>query len=114
MNVPASENEVVDIGQRYEVLDHGNTLVGALPEADGAHLGQRPKGFGPLRPDGFDTGDKRRGNSAHPRNEHTKLTRGGGDLRAFLDHCDWFSSLRNVGRAGTTEQNSRESCNERL
>ncbi len=108
MNVPASEDEIVDIRQGYEVLDHRNTFVGALSETDRAHLGQRSEGFRALGPDGFDTSDKRRGNSAHPRNEHTELTLGRGDLRAFLDHCDWFSSLRNVSRAGTTEQNSRE------
>ena len=37
-DVPAGEDEVVELGDGNEVLDEGSAVVGALAEADGAHL----------------------------------------------------------------------------
>ena len=39
--VPGAEHDVVEAGERHEVLDHRRALVGALAEADRVHLGER-------------------------------------------------------------------------
>ena len=39
-DVPAGEDQVVQLGQRHKVLDLGRAAIGALAEANGAHLRQ--------------------------------------------------------------------------
>ncbi len=49
-DVPAGEDQVAQVGQRHKVLDLGRAALGALAQADGAHLRQRPDGLAmPLR-----------------------------------------------------------------
>ena len=40
-DVPAGEDEVVQAGERKELFDLGRAAVGALAQADGAHLRER-------------------------------------------------------------------------
>ncbi len=46
-NVPAAEDQVVQAGQRNEILDLGAAAIGALPQADGGQLGERSDRLGP-------------------------------------------------------------------
>ena len=42
-DVPAGEDDVVEVGEGGEVLDERGAVVGALAEADGAHLGRESR-----------------------------------------------------------------------
>ena len=42
--IPRAEHDVVERGERHEVLDQRAAVVGALAEADGAHLGEAADG----------------------------------------------------------------------
>ena len=57
-DVPAGEDEVVELGDGGEVFDEGRVVVGALAEADGAHLGDGADGLGEAAADGFYAGDE--------------------------------------------------------
>ena len=43
-NVPAAEDQIVQAGQRNEILDVRGAAVGALAEADGGQLRERSDG----------------------------------------------------------------------
>ncbi len=92
-DIPAGEDEVVELGDGSEVLDEGGAIVGALAEADGAHLGGGADGFGERAADGFDAGDEGGGDGSHAGDHDAELALCGGDvgrLRAggFLGgHC---------------------------
>ena len=58
MSQPA-EDDVVEAGQRHEILDQRRPVLGAFPEANRAHLGERPDGFGQAFPNGHDAGNCR-------------------------------------------------------
>ena len=62
-----------EVGERNEVLDEGRVVVGALAEADGAHLGERADGLGEASPDGFDAGDECGGDGAQADHHHAQL-----------------------------------------
>ncbi len=64
-DVPAGEDDVVEVGEGDEVFDEGGAVVGALAEADGAHLGDGADGLGEAAADGFDAGDEGGGDGAH-------------------------------------------------
>ena len=44
--VPGAEDQLVETRQRHEVADERGAVIGALAEADRAHLRQRPDRFG--------------------------------------------------------------------
>ena len=44
-DVPAAEHEIVEIGERNEVLDPGRAAFGAFAETDRAHLRERTNGL---------------------------------------------------------------------
>ena len=66
-DVPAGEDEVVERSDGREVLDERGAVVGALAEADGAHLGHGADGLGEASANSFDAGDERGCDSAHSR-----------------------------------------------
>ena len=78
-DIPAAEDQAVDVGQRHEVFDERRAFFGALAKADGAHLGQRANGLADAGFDGFDAGDNRGGHRAHAGNEDAEFARGRGD-----------------------------------
>ena len=75
-NVPAGEDQIVEPGQREELLDLGRAGVGALAQADGSHLGERADGLGNSFAHGFDAGHKRGGYRAHARDHDPELAFG--------------------------------------
>ena len=67
-DVPAGEDDVVEVGDGGEVFDEGAAVVGALAEANGAHLGERADGLGEAAADGFYAGDEGGGDGSHAGN----------------------------------------------
>jgi len=62
-----------------EILDQRRAVVGALAEADGAHLGERTDRGGEAAAGEFDAGDEGARHGSEPHGEHTELAGGGGD-----------------------------------
>ena len=56
--IPCAEHDVVEVGDRYEVLDERPALVGALAEADRVHQRQRADRVGHAALDELDAGDR--------------------------------------------------------
>jgi hypothetical protein len=56
-------------------------VVGALAQADGAHLSQRADRLGQSAADGLDSGDHRGGHGAQADHHHSQFARGGRNLR---------------------------------
>ena len=67
--VPRPEHDVVEPGDRREVLDHRVAVVGALAEADRVHQGQRADRLGEAALHQLDAGDQRGGDRAEPDGE---------------------------------------------
>ena len=88
-DVPAGEDQVIEPGERNEVLDLGRAAVGALAEADGAHLRQRSDGAGDSFAHGFHAGDEGGRDGAHTGNHDPQLSLGWRDLAfaAFVLLC---------------------------
>ena len=84
--VPAAEHQILQAGERDQVLDHRPALLAALAEADVRHLGQRSDGLAQSRLDGLDAGDECRGHGAHARQEDRELAVRRGHLRLELIH----------------------------
>ena len=89
-DVPAGEDQVVEPGERNEFLHLGRAAVGALAEADGAHLRERSDGLGEAFADRFDAGDEGRGHRAHARDHDAELAFGGLDGAVFRLRCGSF------------------------
>ncbi len=73
IDVPGSENQIVEAGEGDEILDARAAAFGALPEADGGHLGDRADGFGELAFDGLHAGDESGGDGAHAGDQYPEL-----------------------------------------
>ena len=70
-----------EVGQRHKVLDQRRIVVGALAQADGAHLRERADGLGQSAADGFNAGDHGGGHGAQADDHYAQLARGGRNLR---------------------------------
>ena len=81
--VPAAEHDVLELGQRDELVDERRARVGPLAEADGAHLRQRADGLRDPLPDGLDPGHERRGDGAHSGKQDAELARRRADVDRF-------------------------------
>ncbi len=81
--VPATEDQVVELGEGNKVLDEGRAPFGALAEANGAHLRQRANGLAESGFNGFHAGDNGGGHGAHTRHENAELAAG-------WFHLVWF------------------------
>ena len=77
--IPGAEHDVVELGERNEILDQRRTILGALAEADRRHLRERADRLGVAAANALDAGHERRGDSAEPRRENAKLAGGGAD-----------------------------------
>ena len=72
-NVPAAELQIFDLGERNEVLDFRRVVVGALAEADRIQLRDGADRLRHAQFDGFNAGDKCRGDGAHARDQNAKF-----------------------------------------
>jgi hypothetical protein len=77
--VPRAEHDVVERGQRHEVLDHRVAALVALAQADVGHLGHGPDGRRALRAGGEDTGHEGGGDGAESGSEDPEAAGSGGD-----------------------------------
>ena len=64
--VPRAEHDVVELGDRREVLDHRAAVVGALAEADRVHQRERADRLGEAALHQLDAGDQGGGDRAEP------------------------------------------------
>jgi len=64
-DVPASEDDVVQVGDGSPVLDERRVVVGALAETDGSHLAHRADGLCEAAANSLDAGNQRRCNGSH-------------------------------------------------
>ncbi len=78
--VPGAEDELVEPGQRHELVDQRRLALGTFAEANGAHLRQRADRLRGAAPGVLDAGDEGRGNGAEPGEQHSELAFGGGDV----------------------------------
>ncbi len=83
-DVPAGEDEVVEVGEGNEVLDERGASVGALAETDGAHLRGRADGFGEATADSFYAGDEGCSYGSHAGDHDAKFSCCGLDAGRFL------------------------------
>ena len=79
-DVPPAEDEVVEGGERHEVLDHRRARLGALAQADRPHLGERADGLGKPLADRHDAGDERGADGAQADQQDAEFPLSRGDL----------------------------------
>ena len=75
-NIPAGEDQIVEPGERNELLDFGRPAVGALSQTDGSHLGERADGVRDSLAHRFDARNKRRRDRAHAGDHYAQLALG--------------------------------------
>ena len=79
-NVPAAEHDVVELRERHELVDLRGAVLGALAEADRAHLRERSNGFREALADGDHAGDGGGADGAEADEENAQLALGRGDF----------------------------------
>jgi CheY-like chemotaxis protein len=82
--VPGAELQAGERGQRDEIGDARRAVVGALAEADGAHLRERPDGLGDPPADHLDPGDEGGGDGAEAGEQDAELALDGREGRGGL------------------------------
>ena len=96
--IPRAEHDVVEVGDRHEVLDQRAALFGALAEADRVHQRERADRVGHAALDELDAGDERRGDGAETDGQDTEAPVG------WLDGWSWGSGHRPEARADAAPQ----------
>ncbi len=88
-DVPRPELDVVDASEGNELVDLRRSAVGALAEADSAHLGERADRLGEPATHGFDAGDDGGADGSEADEKDAKLALGVRDLNsALVRHVD--------------------------
>ena len=95
-NIPAAYFQIVDSGQRHEILDCGATAFRALSQANSTKLGQRPDRLCQSPFDCFQPGDERGRHRAHTGDQNPQLALGGRDLDVVLIGQNAVSFGRNA------------------
>ena len=72
-DVPAAEDDVVEVGERNELVDFWRAGLGALAEANGAHLGERTDRQRESLADREHAGNRRCRDGAKADEQHAKL-----------------------------------------
>src|SRR5262249_52918341 len=86
-DVPPSEHDVVQVGQRYEVLDFRSASFGPFAEPNRPHLRQRTDRRRQPFPDGQDAGNRRRADRAQTDEQHAEFA-------ARRSNVEWWSHNR--------------------
>ncbi len=87
----------VERGERHEVLDLRRAIVGALAEANRAHLRQAAERLPETGLHGFDAGDERGGDGSHAREEGRRAFR-------TQEEYSWPSRTSSVGDRGLPQE----------
>ena len=98
--IPAGEDDVVELGEGDEILDERRPVLGAFAQPDGSHLGQRADGLRKSATDGIDTGHEGGGDRAHPGREDSESSAGRFDL-------DWLREWHGVAPYYVGASNSK-------
>src|SRR6266542_591493 len=99
--VPGSETELIEAGERNEVFDERRAVVGAFAEPDRRQLGQRPDGRGESPPREKAPRDERRRDGTEPGEQDAELSVSGLNLRGSLHVVSSVgAALSNVARRG--------------
>ena len=77
--IPAAEDQVVEVGERYELTNAGVAAVLPLAEPDVGHLTDRAHRCIAGVPGVHDAGDEGRGDGAHAGHEHAETAGSGSD-----------------------------------
>jgi hypothetical protein len=91
-DVPAAEDQVAHPRERHEVLYLCDAVLGALAQADGPELRQRPDRLGEALFHQLDAGDKRRRHRSHALQEHPQLAVGLPYLPCFAHPLPLFAA----------------------
>ena len=87
--IPGSKHQVVEAGQRDEIVDQRRAILGALAEPDGGHLGERAVRLGDAPTDQLDAGDEGRRHRAEADAQDAQLAFGLRDQsRCGIPHAD--------------------------
>ena len=93
-DVPAGKDDIVQVGQRHEILDQRRVALGALAQANRSHLRKRADRLGQSLADRLNSGDQRSGHGAQADDHDSELALGGLNLRcvsagqaALGDNC---------------------------
>src|SRR5262249_26720343 len=101
-DVPAAEDKVVEPGQGHEIIDLRASTLGAEPEANRPHLGQRADRLGQPAADVHHSRDEGRGHGSHARQEDAELPPRGPNIDAlFQDHARANTTLIAIGARKT-------------
>ncbi len=74
--IPCAEDEVVQLGERNEILDERSALFGSLAKTDGRHLRQRSYRLGSTAPNAFDSSHECCGDCTEARRQYAKAAGG--------------------------------------
>ena len=89
VDVPAAEDQVVQAGQRNEILDLGRAAVGALSQANGRQAASAIRsGVRSAALDGFHAGDEGGAHRADSGNQDAKLSVGGRNLDVIFERAN--------------------------
>ena len=79
-DVPAAEHQVVEPGERHDLVDHGRTAFRPFAQTNVPHLGQRTDGLCESFADGDNAGNKGRADGTQTDQEHTEFAARGSDI----------------------------------
>ena len=79
-DVPAAEDEIVEGGQRHDLVDQGRTAFRPLSQTDMTHLGQRADGLGNSFANGDDAGDEGRADGPEADQKHAEFAARGSNV----------------------------------
>ena len=79
-DVPAAEDEIVERGQRHDLVDQRRTAFRPLAQTDVTHLGQRADGLGNSFANGDDAGNEGRADGPEADQEHAEFAARGSDV----------------------------------
>ena len=90
--VPATEDDVVELGERHELLDERIAVLLLGAEADVGHLGHGTDGRRDALAGGDHAGDEGGGHGPHAGREDAELAGGGCDVTSCHGeyHKQWF------------------------
>ena len=86
VNVPPTEDQVAEAGQRNKVLYEGSSFLRPFSQSNGSHLGQGTKWPGVIVFNGLHSSNKGGCHGTYTRNQNSQLALGLGNLSTFLNH----------------------------
>ncbi len=89
-DVPAAEHDVVEAGERHELVDLRRAVFGALAETNRAHLRQRADRLGQTLADGHHAGDGGGAHRPEANQENAQFALRGGDVDWLSHNRPWY------------------------